>query len=95
MIATDYGRVSPEESHVDQRLYHVDPAIVDYDDSYSWVVLSAADTPDHGIETYIFPSDTVGNIMDWLELEGSQRGTLSHERILTDMGYEIIPPPPE
>jgi len=42
-------------------------------------------------ETYIFPSDTDGNIKDYLELEGSQKESLCHAEVLTDAGYTILP----
>ena len=42
-------------------------------------------------ETYLFPADESGAITDWLELPGSQKGTLEHADALRDAGYEIIP----
>lgn len=43
-------------------------------------------------ETYIFPGNEAGEILDFGELEGSQRGTLSHQKVLNDLGYqEFIP----
>lgn len=43
-------------------------------------------------ETYIFPSNDTGEILDFGELSGSQRETLSHQKVLNDLGYqEFIP----
>ena len=36
-------------------------------------------------ETYIFPADQDGNVTDWLELPGSLRGAMDHDRAL--QGY--------
>jgi len=55
-----------------------------------FVVVSAADVPYTGPETYIFPADEKGEIVDWGELDGSQRGKVSHEHVLIEAGYELI-----
>ena len=59
---------------------------------YDHIIVSAANCMFTGPETYIFPADKNGNVIDWGELEGSQRGALDHESILIDAGYAIIPP---
>lgn len=41
-------------------------------------------------ETYIFPSDGDGNILDWGELDGSYRGGTDHERALNNAGYVVV-----
>ena len=41
-------------------------------------------------ETYIFPADEDGNVLDWGELEGSYRGGMDHEEALHNAGYEIV-----
>jgi hypothetical protein len=41
-------------------------------------------------ETYIFPASREGRITDWLELEGSEKNTTSHEKVLSNAGYEIV-----
>lgn len=38
-------------------------------------------------ECYIFPADADGNILNWLELPGSQKETTDHHLVLTDMGF--------
>jgi hypothetical protein len=47
----------------------------------TYVVSSAASTFG-GPETYLFPADADGNVVDWLELSGSFRGALDHERAI-------------
>lgn len=82
----------------DARLYEVNPPVnfnEDYDtgeykQSTSYVVVSAAIAPFSGPETYIFPADKTGKIIDWLELNGSYQGGLDHKLALTNAGYEII-----
>lgn len=90
MIAT-FVRVTNSEP-ANQRLYRVDPPV-----SYGWphgdtttdhVLVSAADTYT-GPETYMFPADAGGNVLDWMELDGSFRGELDHERALRNAGYEV------
>lgn len=54
-----------------------------------YVIASTANAPFTGIETYIFPADEGGNILDWGELPGSQRGTTSHAEVLSDAGYPL------
>jgi hypothetical protein len=68
-----------------QKLYKLDPPL----DEHRFVVVSAAVAPYSGPETYIFPADERGNITDWLELDGSFRGALDHEKALAGAGYEI------
>jgi len=54
------------------------------------VVVSAVTTPYGVEEACIFPSDSDGNILSMLELDGSIRGTLDHEKALENAGYEVI-----
>lgn len=90
MTATDLGQVNPN-ARGDQRLYRVDPPM-SYDDNKTteYVVVSAVDVFDVGEpETYIFPSDKDGTIVDWLELDGSYKGSKDHEQALRYAGYEV------
>lgn len=41
------------------------------------------------IETYIFPASEDGEVIDWGELFGSMKGTLSHIEALGEAGYEV------
>ncbi len=56
------------------------------------VLVSAADVPFSGPETYIFPADETGKVLDWGELDGSFRGSLDHARALANAGYEEVEP---
>ena len=40
------------------------------------------------VETYIFPSDG-DEITDYCELKGSQKKTMSHRKVLEDLGYTV------
>lgn len=56
----------------------------------SYVICSSTIAMFTGMETYIFPANKSGEILDYGELEGSQRGTSSHETVLEDAGYKLI-----
>ena len=86
----------------DARLYRLDPPIKykeydwDNDDNEvvtehvaEYVVVSAVHNA-FAHETYIFPADRKGNIEKWGELEGSQRGTTSHAKVLANAGYKVV-----
>ena len=42
-----------------------------------------------GLETYLFPATEDGEIKDWLEMEGSMKGTSSHQEVWANAGYEM------
>lgn len=70
----------------DARLYQLDIPL----EGNTYVVVSQApDTPIAGPETFIFPSDSSGNIRTWSELPGSSKGVCSHEEVLSYAGYEV------
>jgi len=61
---------------------------------YEYVVVSAAkdarDSHDQVVgETFIFGSDESGKVKSFLELPGSYRGGLDHQKALNDAGYDI------
>ena len=58
-------------------------------ESYEYVVVSAAVVPFSGPETYLFPSNAQGEVIDWGELPGSYKGELSHAGALQRAGYRI------
>ena len=41
-------------------------------------------------ETFIFPADESGSVIDWGELDGSLRGTTSHQAALGVAGYRLV-----
>ena len=55
----------------------------------NYVVTSAANVPFSGPETYLFPADKDGKIINWLELEGSFRGDLDHQQAIRNAGWLI------
>lgn len=74
-------------------LYRIFPGVAYYADGVkhttNYVIVSAVH--DHLIhETFIFPADESGSVIDWGELEGSLRGTTSHQKALEGAGYNII-----
>ena len=61
---------------------------------YEYVVVSAAkdhkDTYNNIVgETFIFGSDETGKVKSFLELPGSYKGGLDHQKALNDAGYDI------
>ena len=56
----------------------------------SHVIVSAVIAPFTGPETYIFPADESGAVLNWAELDGSYRGGLSHETALRYAGFEVV-----
>jgi len=54
-----------------------------------YVIVSAVDN-DFGIETYIFPSDIAGVPFSMLEMEGSFKGEMNHEKALEYAGYKLL-----
>ena len=82
----------------DARLYKLSHA-VKYDEPWGkddpparstrFVVVSAI----HGMfgaETYIFPANASGAVVDWGELNGSGKGSLTHEWVLKDAGFKVV-----
>ena len=75
-------------------LYRLDPPIEqkDWDGNveatHEFVRVSATSLPDYP-ETYIFPADETGDVIDWGELDGSYQGGLDHEEALRGAGYEV------
>lgn len=60
-----------------------------YLDAYEHILASAADVPYSGPETYLFVCDQEGEVLDWLELPGSQKGILDVGRVLIDAGLRV------
>ena len=72
------------------RLYRLSEPHKTYDGKeYEYVIVSAAASA-FAYETYIFPSNEAGEIVDWGEMPGSEQGTQSHERVLQNAGYEAV-----
>lgn len=79
--------------HGEARLYRLsEPMTNAYEGeeptSFNHVVVSTSSKV--RLETYIFPSDDEGNILNWLEQEGSFINYLDHEKALNNVGYEVV-----
>ena len=79
-------------------LYRIFPEVAYEDDdgvmhTTNYVIVSAV--CDHLLyETFIFPADESGSVIDWGELDGSLRGTTSHQKALEGAGYKLVAPSP-
>jgi hypothetical protein len=79
-------------------VYKVNPAVkydYDYDkEEYiketSYIVASAATVPLSGTETYLFPCDKDGKVLNWGELEGSSKGIYDCDAAIENAGYNVI-----
>src|SRR4030042_1439614 len=78
------------------RLYKVSPPVKwggDYDGGDTgetkYLVVSGVYAMFSGPETYIFPADENGKVVDWGELDGSFQGGIDHVRALENSGYTV------
>lgn len=74
-----------DDMRSDARMYRLDPPL----DDEAQVLVSAASLRD-STETYIFPCDDDGNVTSWSEMRRSQKDTLSHAKVLSDLGYTVL-----
>lgn len=76
-------------------LYRCNPPLIPFtsgpgvDSSYKHVVVSSVETSAEGPTTSVFGSDADGNVLCWIELQGSARGIVSHRDALCAAGYEV------
>ena len=84
----------PFNGVAEQKLWKVTPAVKysHYDDDSnqtlvetSYVVTSATVAIFSGPETYIFPANENSDILDWMELSGSYRGGLDHDKAINGL----------
>ena len=72
-------------------LYEVDPPMKDREgEEHKFVIASATVAYGTGPEVYLFPADEEGSVVDWGEMDGSIRGSLSHEEAFKEVGYENV-----
>lgn len=57
---------------------------------YVWVSAVPHVCGIEGPETYIFPSNAEGEVLDWLELEGSFEGEMNIEKALAGLGFPVL-----
>ncbi len=74
------------EGKGDMRLYRCDVGGI----LPEYVVVSSVIAKFSGPETYIFPGNDKGEIVDYGELGGSFRGELNHAKALSNAGYSIV-----
>lgn len=65
-------------------LYQMNPP----HEGHEYVIASAA--TGWVMETYLFPSNESGDVIDWLELGGSQKNITDHDTVLADLGYTVV-----
>lgn len=75
---------STSPTGADQRVYRLSEPIT-YDNGCTSHVVVSAVTVVGRPETFIFPSDPEGNVLDWGELEGSFQGGLDHEEAINGL----------
>jgi hypothetical protein len=97
--ATLVERIIPTDSGAVQGLYRLSEPIAYYTDytrsktsvaTANYVIVSSVTIPFSGPETFIFPADKDGEILNWGELEGSFRGEFNHKKALEGAGYEVV-----
>ena len=71
------------------KLYEASPNISFGDNKNTKFIIVSKIDNEFGQETYIFPANEDGEIKDYCELSGSQKGDISHGQVLRDAGYEI------
>ncbi|MHA2428329.1 MAG: hypothetical protein ACXADB_09925 [Candidatus Hermodarchaeia archaeon] len=74
-----------------QALYRLDGQVgYNADGHTDHVFISSIVAMDHGgPECFIFPADPSGNILNYGELPGSQRGTLDHAVVIAAAGWTL------
>lgn len=77
------------------KLWRVDPPIKwghhfedDEGGESEYVVTSATVALFSGPETYVFPANADGEVVDWGELPGSFRGSLDHDAAIRGLGND-------
>ena len=71
-------------------LYELSPPMKNEKRKHKFVVCSTAHPMFSDVETYIFPANKKGEVISWGDLDGSQKGTTSHEVVLNNAGYTLI-----
>ena len=75
-------------------LYKVSDVVEEDGASSEYIVSSAVEGPNFFggfiCETYLFLSDSDGNVLRWGELEGSFKGGMDCDQAIKRAGYEII-----
>ena len=70
----------------DARLFAVNPPVKYDDKETSFVIVSGVYVIGKP-ETYIFPADESGECLSFVEMDGSFKGAIDHEKALQNAGY--------
>jgi len=84
MITAKYIKTEISGSGAEQKLYELSEKVKEDDNEFDHIIISAVTAPFSGPETYIFPANKEGEIIDYGELSGSYRGGLDHDTALND-----------
>ena len=85
MKATKIKDLPTSKTGAIQVLFKMEPPL----EGNEFVVVSGVSVPYSGPETYIFPADEEGIIIDFGELDGSFRGAIDINEALRGVGYEV------
>lgn len=85
------------KGYAEQRLYKLSK-LVSYKKGWgedaevctSEYIVASAVQNSFAFETYLFPGDAEGYIVDFGELPGSQKGSIDIEQVLTEAGYLVM-----
>lgn len=77
------GYRSPGSAVGHRRLFRMSPPL----DGHQYVIASTSTV--YGVETYLFPADSSGEITDWGDLDGSLRGVYEAEACFNSIGYQV------
>jgi hypothetical protein len=93
-----YEHPRPNASPSYQRVYRLDPPVTvsnDWDeciDLIEYVMISRVDDVcGYGPETYMFQCDENGQVLEWMEMDGSMKGDWSHEDVIKEAGWTLAP----
>jgi hypothetical protein len=76
-------------------LYRCNPPLIPFTSgpgipsSVTHVVVSSVETSADGPTTSVFASDADGNVLCWIELQGSARGIVTHRDALAAAGRKV------
>lgn len=101
ITARRVGKTCVNSDRADQVLWELSKEIVwneyekDYVEGYTpkrtkFVITSAVDVLYSGPETYMFPANEHGEIINWGEMPGSFKGEFNHEKCIIGAGWKIL-----
>lgn len=79
------------EGDLGAAIYYVEPPATHDGHTSNYLICSSANILGHYQECYAFLCDKDGEWLSNSEMDGSEKGTISHERVLNNMGYRLVP----